>query len=200
MAVLTTSMAVNYFVSIDQLTAHNTVKAEESTRLPSQASTVATMGQFSPFMPFVLFGLLFCIALGIQLTNRFRDSKHILMSVLISFAVASIPAMLAYVGEGGRQQVTASPQEIPKHVVVQRRDATSVFVTWNTDAPTIGVIRLWGTPPVDGGRLFVANKQAEAGEHTVLIDGLTGKNEYQFQILSGTTWYDNNGQNIRFTF
>lgn len=187
-------VATNYFVTVSELTAHNTVSAHEDVVQPSP------LLPFVPYAPFVISGLLFVIAFGMFFINRVHNWKNITSALVVALMIAGIPAILTYVGQGARQTTNAGPEEIPRSVRVAPTGPTSVRISWTTDADRIGVVRISKVPFTSStARLYLADNQDAVRIHSVDIDMLARKQSYEFEILSGTTWYDNNGAYIRFS-
>jgi len=193
-------IAVNYFFTIKQLTAHNTASAHEQIVTPSPSPIVDTLLPLAPYAPFVISGLLFVIAFGMFFMNRIHNWKNVTIAVIVALMIAGIPAILTYIGQGSRQTANAGPEEIPRNVRVAPVSPTSVLISWNTDAARVGAVRFGKVPLTSqAARIYVADNQKPANKHTVEINSLVSKQSYEFEILSGVTWYDNNGKYIRFT-
>lgn len=193
-------VAVNYFITVGELTARNTVSAHEEVVQYSPSSIADTLLPFIPYAPFVLSGLLFIIAFGMFFMERVHNWKNVMTAVIVALMVAGIPAILTYVGQGSRQTANAGPEEIPRNVSVAPVSPTSVLISWNTDAARIGAVRFGKTPLTSqNARIYIADNQESASKHTVEINFLEKKQSYEFEILSGATWYDNGSKYIRFT-
>lgn len=194
-------IAVKYFVQIQELTAHNTVSASENVvETPRQSSWVTMVEPYAMYAPFVLSGLLFIIAFGMFFMNRVHNWKNVMTAFILALMIAGIPTILTYVGQGSRQTVKAGPEEVPRNVRVAPASPTSVRISWETDAARIGVVRLSKTPfSSQTARVYIADNQTSVRAHSVEIDRLVKHESYEFEILSGTTWYDNGGNYIQFT-
>jgi len=194
--------AVNYFVTVSELTAHNTVSAHEEKVQPVPQSPIFhSLEPFFPYAPFVLIALLFVVAFGIQVVNRARNLKNVTTALVLALIVASIPMVLTYISHGSPQTTNAGPDEIPCEVRVKPDTISSVVISWRTDAKHVGVVRFGAAPlAAKTPRVYLANNREEVQIHTVSIGGLKKATTYEFEILSGTTWYDNGGKYIQFTF
>jgi len=194
------SVAVNYFITINELTAHNTASAHEEVVQLSPSPLVRTLTPLLPYTPFVLFALLFVIAFGILVVNRAKSLKNITIALFLALISASIPTVLTYIGQGSRQEVKAGPEEVPRNIRVAPVNSTSVRISWETDAARVGVVRIGKTPYTSQtARVYIADNQESVRVHSVEIDKLVQKASYEFEIMSGTTWYDNGGKYIQFT-
>jgi hypothetical protein len=195
--------AADYFVTIDELSAHNTVSAHEETVQPVQQPTVfSSLQPLLPYTPFVLFALLFVVAFGIQVVNRARNLKNVTTALVLALLVASIPMILTYINQGSPQTAKAGPDEIPREVHVQADTQSSVLILWRTDAKHVGVVKLGPAPfAQNSARAYITNNHEEEVQmHTVRVTGLKKGTTYEFEILSGITWYDNAGKYVQFTF
>ena len=194
-------VAVNYFVTIDQLSAHNTASAYQEVAQPEPAPLVSGLSPLLPYAPFVLFALLFVVAFGLLVVNRAKNLKNMTTALVLALITASIPTVITYVGQGSRQEAKAGPDEIPHEMHVRPDTASFAVITWRTDAKHTGVVRFGASPlSPQTARVYVANDRAEVAQHEIRIGGLKKGRTYEFEILSGTTWYDNAGTPIRFTY
>jgi hypothetical protein len=194
------AIAANYFVTISELSAHNTASAHDTVIEAPPSTITDTLAPFLPYTPFILFALLFVIVFGIFIINRVRNLKNVMAAFMVAFMLASIPTLLTYIAHGSRQEVKAGPEEVPRNVRVAPASPTSVLISWETDAARLGVVR-FGTAPftLQATRVYIADNQKSVRTHSVEIDKLVKKETYEFEILSGTRWYDNAGSYIRFT-
>src|SRR3989344_1016938 len=193
--------AVNYYVTINQLSARNAPEAKEEIVAYPQVPFGDMLVPLIPYAPVFLFVLLFTVAFGMQVVNKIRRARHMMVAILIAFFAASIPTVLNYVQQGTRQEARAGPEEVPRQVRVAPQSPGSVVISWETDAPRVGVVRFGKKPLTNAsGRVYIGNDQMSVRMHSVQIDTLTKKQPYQFEIMSGNTWYDNNGKYIEFTY
>lgn len=189
-------VAVNYFVAINELTVHDTSSTNQETT--QQASSPFT--PFLPYTPFIIAGLLFVVAFGILIINRAKSLKNMTTALVLAVMIASIPMVLTYINQGMRQTAKAGPDEIPRELRVTQGSPTFAVITWHTDAKHTGVIRFGLAPLSDAtARVYVADDRKPLTDHSISIGGLKKGTSYEFEILSGTTWYDNNGAPIHFT-
>lgn len=194
-------VATNYFVQIQALTAHNTVSASERVvGAPRQSSLVSMVEPYAMYAPFVISGLLFVIAFGMFFMDRVHNWKNIITAFVVALMIAGIPTVLTYVGQGSRQAVKAGPEETPRNVRVIPAGTTSVLISWQTDAARIGAVQMGKAPLTStSSRLYLADNQKPVQVHSVQINSLERGASYEFELLSGATWYDNGGSFIRFT-
>jgi hypothetical protein len=194
--------ASNYYVAINELSAHTTVSTQQNSVQPvAQSSLLHTLSPYLPYLPFVLFAVLFMGAFYIQVVNRVKNLKNVTTSLAIALMLASIPSVLTYISQGGGQTAHAGPDEIPRELRVAKASPTSVFITWKTDAKHIGVVKL-GPSPFSDQTSFVYladNHTEEVQMHSIRVDRLKPGTPYEFKILSGSTWYDNAGKYVQFT-
>lgn len=194
-------LAAKHFVQIQELTAHNAVSAHEETVEVSTSPLTQSLEPFVGYTPFILFALLFFVAFGMLVVNRAKTLANMTTAFVLAFMAASIPSVLTYVGQGSRQEVRAGPEETPRNVQVLAGSTNSVIVSWETDAERSGLVRLGKAPfTIDSSRAYIANDQLKVRMHSVEIQGLKKNETYEFEILSGSTWYDNGGTYIQFTF
>ncbi len=194
------AVATNYFVTIRELSAHNTASAHETVIEAPPSPIASTLAPLLPYTPVILFGFLFVIVFGIFIINRVRNVKNVTTAFILAVMLASIPTLLTYIARGSRQEVNAGPEEVPRNVRVAPASPSSIVISWETDAARVGVVRFSKAPfSLQTARVYLANNQSLVRTHSVEIDKLVGKESYEFEILSGTTWYDNGGRYIKFT-
>lgn len=194
-------VAVKYFASVAELSAKTEGNTQTQTIQSQSPQLFDAFDEYLPIAPFVIFGLLFVIAFGIQVANRVKIARSIVTAMTIALFAASIPATLTYLQQGSRQAVNAGPEEVPRNVLVSPGSSDSIVVSWETDAQAIGLVRLGKIPlTADTGRAYLAKDQQKTRTHTVEIKGMVNNQSYEFEIFSGNTWYDNNGAYITFTF
>ncbi len=194
-------VASTYFVQIQELTAHNTAAVSHKVvQAPQQSFLVSVIEPYAMYAPFVISALLFVIAFAMFFMDRVHNWKNIIGAFVIALMIAGIPAVLTYVGQGSRQAVKAGPEETPRSVQVMPAGMTSVLISWTTDAARIGAVQLGKAPllPVSS-RLYLADNQQAVSVHSVQINSLERGTSYEFELLSGATWYDNGGKFIKFT-
>lgn len=193
--------AANYFVTVNELTMHNPAQVQAATVQSSSSAYVASITPFISYVPLILFILLFIIAFGIQVNNGIRNARQVITALFIAIFAGGIPMVLTYVQVGTRQEVNASPEEAPRFVHVERAGATAARITWQTEAARSSAMKLGQAPMTDkDSRIYVGDNQQAVQSHTVAVPGLSDHHTYEFEILSGHTWYDNGGTFIRFVF
>lgn len=194
------AIATNYFVSINELSARTTASTQEEVVQPTPSMISQSLEPFFPYTPFILTAVLFIAAFGILIVNRTKSLKNLTTALLLALMTASIPTVISYIGTGSRQAVNAGPDEIPREVRVTPDTPSFVIISWKTDAKHTGVVR-FGAAPLSNqtARVYIANDRTEVTDHSIRIGGLTKGKTYEFEILSGTTWYDNGGTYIQFT-
>jgi hypothetical protein len=208
MATITTSpqtvpLALNHFVIIEQLTLRNVQAsgALQITPAPKPSYVASLLSPYMLYLPIVLFLLLFCTAFVIQVTNKVRTSKHMLVSIVIALFAASIPAALTYLKEGSNQRAKAGPQEIPQNVRINYKNPKTAVVVWYTDAPVYGGVRYSLLPYSENKSNFITSDSGKKTlSHSVELKNLVLGKTYELEILSGSGWYTNNGSYIQFIF
>jgi hypothetical protein len=194
-------IAVTYFAAMSSLTQKpigqtSSLSIEEpDTILPPSLSPLVT------YAPVILFFALFISAFGIQLMRKVRDVKRILTAFAIAFFAASIPTVLTVMQQRSVSQTHAGPDEIPRNIQVTGYNETAAVVVWHTDTGKIGAVRLSKAPySPENSIMYIADNGREATDHRVILSDLKPGTNYQFEVFSGTAWYDHNGTPIRFLF
>ena len=193
--------ATNYFVAINQLSAHNAPQTQAETAASQPSSFEIMLWPYLPYAPYALSAFLFLVVFSFMIMTKVRSIGNVISALFLAILAGGIPSILNYVQVGSRQSVNAGPEEVPRMVTVQKASSDSVEITWHTDANEIGVVKLGPSPFVDQtAQVYVANNQQSIQSHDAVVSGLTNNGSYEFEILSGHTWYDNGGKCIEFTF
>lgn len=195
-------MAAKHFVSIEQLSLHNTSNQTGQAVAPQTPSIMASLPPLSPgASSFLLFILLFSCAIGIQILKGVSGIKNYIVAFVLALVVASIPVVLDYVNTGGGQQAKAGPQEVPKKILVEYQRPGEVVITWNTEVDAYGGVRFARAPyTIETSRFLIADSGEKTKTHHVILDNLVKNHTYQFEILSGINWYAHEDTYISFTF
>lgn len=196
-----TPVALNYLVSINQLSARNAPVTQEEIAVAKQLPFLEIFSPYIIYAPFVLFVILFAGAFMFQMQNRMKNLKNISMAIVIAVFAASIPTMLTMTQTGVHQAAKAGPEEVPREVIVQKIPDGGIIITWNTDAIKFGSVKISKIPAVNTAPfVYVGDNQVPVKNHTVKIPTLTQNQAYEVEILSGNTWYDNAGKPIEFVY
>ncbi len=194
-------VAVNYLVSVNQLSAQIAPNAieEQIQVLPKPFSDI--ISPFLPYTPFLLFIILFIAAFSMQVMSAVKNSKNLIVTILLSLFAASIPTALSYIENGSRQNVNASPETTPRMVQVQPVGTNGVQISWTTDADTLSIVKFAKRPLTESnGYIHMAKNSTKEKIHSVTIEKLMKNQMYQFEILSGSSWYNNSGAPVEFVF
>ena len=174
--------------------------------VPQSEETVQTGPALSPslsplvvYAPFFLFFALFITAFGIQIITKSWNFRRMATAFVIALFAASIPFVLTSVQNGVGSQTNAGTDNIPRNIRVINGTNGSVLVSWETGGKRIGAVR-YGPAPLDEeiGTVMVGDLGALVSRHTVKLLRLKPGFTYEFDILSGTNWYDDNGKPLRF--
>lgn len=205
-------LAQNNFFSGQEATSikgyYNTVaalnpkEAVVTTEVPVGIENTPLSYLFSPWLIYgsvILFFILFLGAIIVMIVNRSLDRKRTLASLVVAFVVATLPVTLRTMLQVTSFQTRAGPSEVPRNLEVKQLSSTSLTVTWETQAEKTGAIRVGPVPlRKTYDRLIVADEGRKTRQHTVKIENLIPKLDYEFEILSGKEWYVLEGKPIKF--
>jgi len=150
------------------------------------------------FSPFIIFLIIFVSAFGIQIINRILSRKQIISALVIALMLASIPTILNSIRSGVRFTQYASPDETPINLKVEMITTGSIAVTWQTNIPKTGGLKIAPYPLKESDmKFYIANEGKTTINHQVKLENLD-RRSYVFEILSGTSWYNHNGSYLRF--
>lgn len=146
-----------------------------------------------------LFFLLFLGAIGIQLLTRVLDWKKTATTFVVALMLAILPMSVRVALNVTSLQTRASPDEVPHNVRTTQLTTRSEIITWETDAFKVGAVRF--APPSllsESSTTVIADGGKRTQKHTARIENLEQGGAYEFEILSGSQWYTNDGQSLRF--
>lgn len=192
-----------YYASVESLQ----VKAENPNAVvKTTASTVSdvTANAPLPLRPYVTYipsVVLFVAALWIQLHDGVQSTKHLVVAVMIACFAAVIPAALLAISASTGLAAHAAPGDMPRMVHVERSGDQNVLITWQTQNNLTGAARV-DPVPFDGTNptILIADNGEQKYMHLLRVSGLLPGTTYGVEILSGTHWYNENGQPVTFTF
>lgn len=193
-------LAENYLVTVQSLSPQP-VEATEQNPPEFEDNTMSSL--FSPYTtyaPVILFFALFISAFGILIIHRVRNWKATFTALVVAALAASIPLVLTTIEQGTRQQALAGPDEVPRRVRIVQRTTDSVTVFWETDAVQYGAVRVGPAPLSEPtSYVYVADMGNKVQSHVVTLPKLDHGIVYEAEVFSGTQWYANGEQLLRFT-
>lgn len=194
-------IAVSYFAAMSSLTQKSSGQTSSITIEEPDTIIPPVFSPFIPYAPVILFFALFISAFGMQLIRKVLDARRIITAFALAFFAASIPTVLTVMQQRSVSQTHAGPDEIPRNVTVTRHADYAVVVAWHTDAEKIGAVRVSTAPfTQDTAVTYIADNGAKVRDHSVILSDLKPDMTYQFEVFSGTAWYDHNGIPISFHY
>lgn len=196
----TASDAGNYYLNVFALSPKVGEEYPEQ-QTESEIPLSPTLSPLVVYAPFFLFFALFTGAFGIQLLTRAWNLRHTMTAFVIALFAASIPFVLTSVRDGVGTQTKAGPDDIPRRVRVIEGTKDNVLVVWQTGGERVGAVR-YGPAPLDEktSSLVIGDLGNTVEIHTVKLEPLKTRQSYEFEIFSGTSWYDDNGKPLQFRF
>jgi hypothetical protein len=192
------SDAGTYYLNVFALSQKEEVTLAEE-QVEPEVPLSPTLSPLVVYAPFFLFFALFIGAFGIQVITRSWNMRRTVMAFIIALFAASVPFVLTSVRDGVGVGAKAGPDDIPRNVRVVKGTDESALVVWQTGGARVGAVR-FGPAPIDEKTRDIAI--GDLGNivtiHTVKLDPLKAGQTYEFEILSGTSWYDDNGKPLRF--
>ncbi|HCS79070.1 TPA: hypothetical protein DIV55_05020 [Patescibacteria group bacterium] len=196
---LATSAVGPYLQTVEALTLKST--SEEA--VPTALSTSPLNSFFfSPLLVYgaiVIFFLVFILLVVLQIARHIVDLRKITASLVVALIVAVIPLSVRLILEANKLEIRASPDEIPRSIMVTQLTNTSLRITWMTNASKTGLVRVSQAPlDPEHAQVVIADFGNKVKEHTVLLKNLQPGVAYELEILSGGKWYNIEGTPLRF--
>lgn len=146
----------------------------------------------------IIFLVLVALGLITLSVTKIRDVNKVLTVLFMALITSAIPFGTRLAQEQTSLQSKASPINTPKNIVVSAVTATSFTLTWETDAAAIGTIRLRQThDPSPLQKILTETNHATNYTHALTVSDLNPNTDYYFEILSGSEWYNLNGEPIK---
>ncbi len=164
----------------------------------TDTAPVPVLAPYMMYLPFVVFFLLFIGVFAMQIVNKVKSARQIMMAFLFALVTAGTPFIVTMLNMGIVFQAKAGPDEIPRNIRIISQSPESLRVIWSTDAKKIGSVKVKDmshTPYTE--RIIIGNFGEQVQDHLVNIDGVPRGASYEMEIFSGTTWYDNQGKPIQ---
>jgi len=157
---------------------------------------------FTPLLMYGSIGLFFVLFLGaliVQIVQKTLDMKRALTTLVVAVMIASLPITLKTALEATSLQSQAGPDQVPRNIQIQQLTRRSLKLTWDTDAAKVGSVRYSSVPlSVKTSKVVIGDFGKRVKHHSIVLDNLQIGVEYEIEILSGDTWYDNNGEPLRY--
>lgn len=182
----------NYYLQIQALTPVQETRAEVAVE-PLEKS---------PKLPFgvgalIVFVIVFLLGLITISAAHARTLRQVMMVFITALTIAAVPLGLDLVSRPTQVPIRAGPELVPTVIRVQDVNQTGFTIRWNTEAAGMGAVRV-GTDPA--GKIFRWTYPEEGNEklsaHLITIKNLKPNQTYYIEILSHTTWYNDNGKPI----
>lgn len=179
--------ATDYYLQIQALTPVN----ETSSSAAIQTSDLPIQ---LPFLTVVIFLTVLVIGAFALLITKSHQLNKMLVLLVLALTTSAIPMALQLVSAPASYQSQANVALTPRLVTVTAVTQYSFTISWTTDKPDIGSVRLvqLGAPAFSG--LVVSEPtQVPSKQHALSPTNLVPGATYQVSILSGPQWYDNGG-------
>ena len=117
------------------------------------------------------------------------------MSILLALVSAALPLTMGVLLQKNGFLTQASTLERPRNLQIVNVTPSSFTVKWQTDGKQYGFLRYGLQPELSAltSTILETGGLAKRQHHEVLVKGLTPETSYNFEILSGSRWYDNSG-------
>lgn len=179
----------DYYLTIQALT-----PVQESGNSPSVVSS-PNAWQIPTLSVLVFLGVLIIGAFGLLLTKSHQLNKMMVL-ITLAFVLSAVPLGLRSLNQNTHYQSQAGVPLPPTQVVITQPSTNAFTVSWHTDKPDLGALRV--SPDPQFSQAWVVNEPGTipGTEHLVTLNHLQPKTTYYLHILSGSSWYDNHGQPI----
>ena len=131
--------------------------------------------------------------IGLLLT-RTRNLNKLMVVMGIAFLTSLVPVSLSLMNQQTSISSHAGAISIPKNVIVDQVTRSSFNVSWQTDNPTVGAIRLREQAKAsEFNQIISESKDSNIYTHILSPKNLQPQTVYVFEVLSGGAWYNNQG-------
>jgi len=183
----------NYYLQIQALSESKELGGTTVVTAPTAAEAVSL-----PVLPVSLVLAVVLVLLAAIADFHYKSHKIIRTAIRLALLVVMIPIGLSVIANPLSLISKAGPDQIPRNVVVDKVNANSFQMTWETRSGTASVVKLWPRD-LDNPTKVLVESIKPTNKHQILIEELQPAATYQFKILSDGVWYDNNGSPIEVT-
>lgn len=188
-----------YYERVSSLTPKEDITV---TNMPLGVADTPLSYLFSPWLLYfsiILFFALFAIALVVQIAARILDFKRTVTTLVIAFVIASIPLTLKTALEVTSFSTRAGPDEVPRNIQIIQKNSHIAAISWETQVEKVGSVRMGPAPFSEkNSRVVIVDFGKKVIKHTAIVAELEAGVEYEFEILSGKEWYNDNGKPLKF--
>jgi hypothetical protein len=180
----------DYYLKIQALT--------PITSTDSQTVTAGVVNNFQiPTLSVVIFlAVLIVGAFALLLTKSHQLNKMFFLLTL-AFILSAVPLTIQSTATRLDYQSQAGPILAPKNIVVKEVTSSRMIITWVTDKPETGAIRLGPTSSLGSDAKIYSEDQTELfTNHQLEITSLQPRTRYYFILLSGSQWFNDQGKPI----
>jgi hypothetical protein len=117
------------------------------------------------------------------------------MVLAVSFVTSAIPLALNLTQQRTAIESKANVEYTPTEVVITGVTATGFDITWHTDKPQTGAVRIaLDKAMTENSRVITATDLQITTDHFISINQLEPGTNYYLEVLSGADWYNLNGE------
>ncbi len=171
--------------------------------VPPPPKTDVSLGDLTlptALIPVIFFVVIFFLTLIGVIFSSFKTNDYMGKSVKLALVLAVIPLGISLVHYQTSLQSQAGPDNLPVHLILTPPDQNSLKVTWQTNSPSLGALRVSPDPSFSTGTLnFNQDSKILSTVHSYEITSLKPATTYYLQIFSQGKWYQNVNGPIPFT-
>jgi hypothetical protein len=185
-----------YYLKIQALTP---ASSSQSTTTAASPINPPKQTDYLSLSMYIFFGMLLVGIFGLLLTKTKNINKMIAV-LIISLVTSAIPLAMNLSQQPADISSQAGPELIPKNVIIDQVNKTGFNIYWYTDKIQVGVVKLSLSPDMKTSPQIISEPNTQAAsQHQLTIDQLQPDTTYYLQVLSGSDWYDYQGQAIKIT-
>jgi hypothetical protein len=151
-------------------------------------------------MSLTLIAVVAVVGIGyITLTlNRFQQARVYMGVIALVLFVGVIALTTSQVQSPTSSAINASSDIVPQNVTFHQVNKETLTVTWHTDKPVIGGIKVStdATQDLHHASLF---DQTPTTEHLHRIPAIAPGQTYYFTVLSNNQWFQFDGKPLQYT-
>lgn len=137
-----------------------------------------------------IFSAVLLVGMVILLVTRTNNLNKTLIVISIAFLTSIIPLGLRSLNRETQVTSQAASVNTPHSLIIDQVTQDGFNLSWQTDTPSVGTIRLKARDePPALKRILTEDSNIEIKTHFIGILGLMPGTVYEFEILSGDTWY-----------
>ncbi len=148
--------------------------------------------------PLIIFFGLFITGFLVLFFKRLHQFRSVLMVFVVAFLLAMLPLAMRSTERSSQIGTKADVAITPTNLIISSVTSIGFTIEWDTAAETAGAVKISRTQDMLD-EVFTYPDDSLLTHHRLVISALDPGSTYFLQVLSDTTWFENDGEPIKVT-